>query len=142
MPTSKANAKWEGTLKDGRGNMRIGSGDFEFPFSFDTRFSEKGGANPEELIGAAHAGCFSMAFSHELSEAGYPPKRVETSAEVSLEKVEDGFAITTIQLKMKGDVPGIEEQEFLRIADAAKNGCPVSKALAGTKIELDAKLVS
>ena len=142
MATSTASATWSGNLKDGKGSMKTGSGAFEVPFSFATRFEGKPGTNPEELIGAAHAGCFSMAFSHGASQAGHVPKRVQTSAKVYLEKVESGFAITRIQLAMEADIPGITEADFRRLAEEAKKGCPVSKALAGVKIELEAKLVS
>jgi osmotically inducible protein OsmC len=100
------------------------------------------GTNPEELIGAAHAGCFSMAFSATLEKAGFPPKRVHTKAAVHFDKVEGGFAITHIDLETEGDVPGIDNAKFQELAEAAKKGCPVSKALAGTAISLKAKLVS
>lgn len=141
MPVNQASAQWEGNLKDGKGTMKAGSGAFEGPFSFATRFEGKPGTNPEELIAAAHAGCFSMAFSHGASQAGHVPRRVRTTATVHLEKVESGFAITRIQLAMEAEIPGIEETEFQRLAEEAKKGCPVSKALAGVKIELDARLV-
>ncbi len=141
MPTSTASATWTGNLKEGKGSMKTGSGALDGPFSFATRFEGKPGTNPEELLGAAHAGCFSMAFSHGASQAGHTPRRVQTSAKVYLEKVEGGFAITHIQLAMEADIPGITEPEFRRLAEEAKKGCPVSKALAGVKIELEAKLV-
>ena len=141
MPTSKANARWEGTLKKGQGTMKVGSGAFEGAYSFATRFEGGQGTNPEELIGAAHAGCFSMALSLLLEQAGHPPRTIETSAEVTLGPVEGGFAITGIRLKTKADVPGMEAKAFQEQAEAAKKGCPVSKALAGTKIELEAALV-
>ncbi len=142
MPTRTAEASWEGNLKEGRGRMRLGSGAFEGSFSFATRFEERPGTNPEELIGAAQAGCFSMAFSAGLGKAGYTPKRIQTKAAVTLEKVGDGFGITRIRLTTEASVPGLSPQEFQRLANEAKAGCPVSKALAGTQIELDAKLVS
>ena len=141
MPTSTASATWTGNLKEGKGSMKTGSGALDGPFSFATRFEGKPGTNPEELLGAAHAGCFSMAFSHGASQAGHTPRRVQTSAKVYLEKVEGGFAITHIQLAMEADIPGITEPDFRRLAEEAKKGCPVSKALAGVKIELEAKLV-
>lgn len=142
MPTRNANATWEGNLKDGKGSMKLGSGAFEGPFSFGTRFEDRPGTNPEELIGAAHAGCFSMAFSHGADQAGHTPKRVRTSAKVHLEKTEGGFAITRVELAMEAEIPGIGNDEFQKLAADAKKGCPVSKALTGVKIELDAKLVS
>lgn len=141
MPTSKAQAKWEGTLKKGQGKMKVGSGAFEGAYSFATRFEGGKGTNPEELIGAAHAGCFSMALSLLLEQAGHPPRTIETSAEVTLGQVEGGFAITGIRLKTTADVPGMDAKAFQEQAQAAKEGCPVSKALAGTRIELEAALV-
>jgi osmotically inducible protein OsmC len=141
MPTSKAHAKWEGTLKKGKGTMKVGSGAFEGAYSFATRFEGAAGTNPEELIGAAHAGCFSMALSLLLEQAGHPPRTIETNAEVTLGPVDGGFAITGIRLKTKADVPGMEAKAFQEQAEAAKKGCPVSKVLAGTKIELEAALV-
>ena len=140
MPTSNAQARWEGTLKDGKGIMKVGSGAFEGAYSFATRFEGAAGTNPEELIGAAHAGCFSMALSLLLEKAGYPPRSIETRAEVTLGKVGEGFEITVIKLKTEADVPGMEAGDFQKQAEAAKAGCPVSKVLAGTKIELEAAL--
>lgn len=141
MPVRSANAIWEGDLKSGKGTMKLGSGAFEGKYSFGTRFEEAPGTNPEELIGAAHAGCYSMAFAHTMAMAGFTPKSVKTAAKVFLEKVSDGFAITRIQLTCEANVPGIDEAKFKEMADGAKKGCPVSKALAGVQIELDAKLV-
>ena len=140
MPTRNAEATWEGDLMKGKGSMKLGSGAFSGPFSFGTRFEGAPGTNPEELIGAAHAGCFSMAFSATLGKAGYTPKRVYTTAKVHLEKVGEGFAITKSQLTMEAEIPNISEADFKRLAEEAKKGCPVSKALAGVQIELDAKL--
>lgn len=142
MPTKTADAKWTGDLKSGKGTMKVQSGAFEGSYSFATRFEDKEGSNPEELIGAALAGCFSMAFSNELDGAGFTPNSVETHADVVLGETDDGPAITTIKLTTKGDVPDIDNKKFQEIAEAAKNGCPVSKALAGVNIELDATLVS
>jgi osmotically inducible protein OsmC len=123
--------------------MAFGSGAFEGAFSFHSRFEDGAGTNPEELIGAAHAGCFSMAFSNILAEAGFTPERVETVAHVRLEMTDDGGpTITQIALETEADVPEIDEETFQQHAAAAKEGCPVSKALAGTDITLDAKLVS
>ncbi len=138
MPVRKAQAHWEGKLRDGRGRMRLGSGAWEGPYSFVSRFQDGQGTNPEELIGAAHAGCFSMAFAKALEDAGFPARRIDTTAEVTLEAVAGGFGITAIHLRTTADVPGISGPEFERVAQAAKTGCPVSKALAGTRIELDA----
>lgn len=143
MPTRKATASWSGDLPSGTGNMAFGSGAFEGAFSFHSRFEDGAGTNPEELIGAAHAGCFSMAFSNILAEAGFTPERVETVAHVRLEMTDDGGpTITQIALETEADVPEIDEETFQQHAAAAKEGCPVSKALAGTDITLDAKLVS
>ena len=140
MPARQAEATWEGDLIKGKGTMKVGSGAFNGPFSFGTRFEGTPGTNPEELIGAAHAGCFSMAFSAMASKAGFTPKRVQTTAKIHLEKVGEGFSITKSQLTMVAEIPGISEADFNRIAEDAKKGCPVSKALAGVQIELDAKL--
>ena len=141
MPTSNAHAVWEGTLKKGKGTMAVGSGAFEGAYSFATRFENGSGTNPEELIGAAHAGCFSMALSMLLEKAGHPPREIRTKADVDLEQVDDGFAITRIHLQTKADVPGMSDEAFQEQAEAAKNGCPVSKALSGTAIDLDAVLM-
>lgn len=141
MAVRSASAVWEGDLKSGKGSMKLGSGAFEGKFSFGTRFEEAPGTNPEELIAAGHAGCFSMAFSHTLASAGFTPTSVRTSAKAHLEKVADGFAITRIQLACEANVPGIDDAKFRELAEGAKKGCPVSKALAGVQIELDAKLV-
>ena len=141
MPTPrKADARWEGTLTDGKGTMRFGSGAFEGAYSFASRFEEGTGTNPEELIGAAHAGCFSMAFANMLSKGGNPPNSIETTAEVHLEKSDAGFSISRIHLTTRGDVPGIDADQFQKTAEEAKAGCPVSRALAGVDISLDATL--
>lgn len=140
MPTRQAEATWEGDLMKGKGNMKLGSGAFSGPFSFGTRFEETPGTNPEELIGAAHAGCFSMAFSAMAAKAGFTPTRVQTTAKVHLEKVGEGFSITKSQLTMEAQIPNISQADFQRIAEEAKKGCPVSRALGGVQIELDAKL--
>lgn len=141
MPTRKATAQWTGDLQSGTGQMAFGSGAFEGAFSFRSRFEDGTGTNPEELIGAAHAGCFSMAFSNILAEAGFSPERVETTARVHLEMTEDGGpTITKIELHTEADVPGIDNETFQQHAEAAKAGCPVSKALAGPEITLHATL--
>lgn len=142
MATRNGSAVWEGTLREGKGTVKLGSGAFEGPYSFASRFEEGTGTNPEELIGAAHAGCFSMALAAGLSKAGISPKRIATTAKVHLGQVEGGFAITSIELNTTAEVPGIDEKTFLEHAEDAKKNCPVSKALAGTEIKLSAKLVS
>ena len=142
MPKRKANAVWEGSLTEGSGTMRMASGAYEGPYSFQSRFEEGDGTNPEELIAAAHAGCFSMALSLELGKAGHDPQSVETEATVHLDKQEEGFAIKRIELSTRARVPGISEDEFQQAAEGAKKGCPVSQALAAVEsIELDARLV-
>ncbi len=140
MATRSASAVWEGSLKEGKGRMKLGSGAFEGAYSFASRFEEGKGTNPEELIGAAHAGCFSMALSAGLGRAGYTPKRIQTSARVHLEKVGDAFRITRIDLVTEAEVPKIDAKTFNEQAEAAKKGCPVSAALAGVEISLNARL--
>jgi lipoyl-dependent peroxiredoxin len=143
MPKRRASARWDGSLQEGAGTMRLATGSYEGPYSFQSRFEEGDGTNPEELIAAAHAGCFSMALSLGLGSAGYEPERIETEATVEIDKVGDGFAITRIVLNTRARVPGIDEDEFERQAEAAKEGCPVSQALGGVEtIELEAELVS
>lgn len=141
MAKRTASAIWEGTLKDGKGTVKLGSGAFEGQYSFASRFEAGTGTNPEELIGAAHAGCFSMALSAGLTRAGFNPTRISTNASVSLEKVGEAFRITLIELNTEAEIPNIEEAAFLEQAEAAKKNCPVSQALAGTEITLNAKLV-
>lgn len=140
MPKRKAKATWNGDLKNGKGHMSFGSGAFEGAYSFKSRFEEGTGTNPEELIGAAHAGCFSMALSADLAEGGYDPESVSTNANVSLEIVDGDPAITTIVLNVKANVPGIDEDTFKEFAEGAQKNCPVSKALSGVNIELNAEL--
>ena len=141
MAKRTASAVWEGTLKDGKGKVKLGSGAFEGQYSFASRFEEGTGTNPEELIGAAHAGCFSMALAAGLTRAGLNPTRISTNASVSLEKVGEAFKITTIELDTEAEVSGIDQSAFLDHAEAAKKNCPVSQALAGVDIKLNAKLV-
>lgn len=141
MPVRTAEAEWRGNLKDGQGKVKGQSGALDAPYSFATRFESKQGTNPEELIGAAHAGCFSMALSGALSKAGHEPKRIHTKASVHLEKVGDAFGITKIELDCEAEVPGISESAFMEQANGAKANCPVSKALTGTQISLKARLV-
>lgn len=141
MATRRAEAEWTGDLKGGHGTMALGSGAWEGAYSFGSRFEEAGGTNPEELIGAALAGCFSMALSGALGRAGHDPQSVATKAKVHLEKVDDAFAVTRIELTTEARVPGLEDAAFQEAAEGAKKGCPVSKALAGVDISLDARLV-
>jgi len=142
MPVRSAKAVWEGGLKDGQGKVSLGSGAFEGRYSFGSRFEEAGGTNPEELIGAAHAGCFSMALAAGLGRAGFAPQRVATAAKVHLEKVGEGFKITRIELDNESQIPGIDDATFQDQARKAKEGCPVSQALGGVEITLNARLVS
>lgn len=136
-----ASAIWQGGLKDGKGLISTESGALkQNPYGFNTRFEGSPGTNPEELIGAAHAGCFSMALSMMLGEAGLTPERIDTIAEVTLDKQSDGFAITAVHLILKAKVPGASQEQFLEIANKAKAGCPVSKVL-NADISLDASLV-
>jgi osmotically inducible protein OsmC len=141
MPARNAKAVWTGGLKDGSGSMKLGSGAWEGKYSFGTRFEEVPGTNPEELIGAAHAGCFSMALSAGLGKAGFAPTRIATEAKVHLALGEGGFSIARIELDCQATVPGITPEAFAEQAEGAKKGCPVSKALAAVPIELRARLV-
>lgn len=141
MTMRQSDAEWRGDLAKGSGTMRLGSGAFEGSYSFPSRFENGTGTNPEELIAAAHAGCFSMALSHGLSQAGHAPTRVHTTAKVHLEKSGGGFAITRIELDCEAEVPGLDAAAFQQQAEGAKANCPVSKALAGTSISLTARLV-
>jgi osmotically inducible protein OsmC len=138
MPIRTSSAEWKGTLKEGSGTMKLASGAYEGPFTFASRFESGKGTNPEELIGAAHAGCFSMFLAALLTDAGFPPRSIRTTASVHLES---GPTITRIDLNTEASVPGIEAQAFQAHADAAKKGCPVSKALTGPQVTLSAKLV-
>lgn len=138
MPVRSAHAQWNGNLLKGKGTMKMAA--WEGPYSFSSRFEEGAGTNPEELIAAAHAGCFSMALAHELAQAGYDPQTVSTTAKVTVEKVDGGFGITRSHLETEVTVPGIDNDAFQKIAQAAKAGCPVSRALAGVEITLEARL--
>jgi osmotically inducible protein OsmC len=141
MPTSSANAVWEGGLKSGRGHFKAGSGLFEGDYSFLTRFEGARGTNPEELIAAAHAACLSMALSAGLEKSGTPATRVSTKASCTVEKVGDGFKITRMRLEVRGKVPGVDQAGFAKAAEEAKKGCPVSGALQGNvQFDLDARL--
>jgi osmotically inducible protein OsmC len=137
MSTRTSSARWQGNLKEGSGTMEFGSGAFEGPYTYVSRWESGPGTNPEELIAAAHAGCFSMAFSNKLAQAGHTPTSVETKASVTIE----GPTITRSHLVTQADVPGIDEAEFQKIAEDAKATCPVSKALGAIEITLDATLV-
>jgi osmotically inducible protein OsmC len=136
MPTRQAEATWSGDLKSGNGNYKGQSGALNGSYNFNTRFGDTPGTNPEELIGAAHAACFSMALAAGLGKAGHAPKRVHTTADVTISQVPEGFKITKILLKTEGEVPGIDENTFKEFAEKTKTGCPVSQALSATPIEL------
>jgi osmotically inducible protein OsmC len=142
MPVRSAEAQWEGPLKEGKGRIKLESGAFEGPYSFTGRFEQGTGTNPEELLGGAHAGCFNMALAKGLAEAGYTPEKLQTTASVRMEKGDQGFAISRIDLNVRADVPGLEEDEFQRLAQAAKAGCVISRALGGVSIDLKAELTA
>jgi osmotically inducible protein OsmC len=141
MAIRTAQASWEGSLKEGGGRMIVGSGAFEGSYSYTTRFEEEPGTNPEELIGAAHAGCFSMALSSTLGKAGFIPNHISTQSRVHLGKVDGKSRITLIELVTEADVPGISQDRFIELAQATKNDCPVSAALSAVEITLNARLV-
>ncbi len=142
MPVRNAEAQWNGSILDGKGTMKLGSGAFEGNYSFKSRMEDGAGTNPEELIGAAHAGCYSMALSAALGQAGFTPNSIHTKAAVRFDKVEGGFSISKIDLTTEAEIPDIDDAKFQEIAKAAKENCPVSKALAGTEINLHAALKS
>ena len=143
MPIRRAEAEWKGNLAEGEGRLKVGSGAFDGPYTFKSRFEEgQSATNPEELIGAAHAGCFTMALTAQLSRAQIKPTRIHTEARVKLEKIGDAFSITQIELDTEAEIPGIDDATFQKYAKDAKQNCPVSKALAGTEIRLNAKLLS
>lgn len=141
MPIRTAEAEWKGTITEGIGSMKLGSGAFEGAYSFRSRMENGVGTNPEELIGAAHAGCFSMALSAQLTRAGINPTHIHTAAQVRFDKVEGGFAITKIELATEVEAPGLDDATLQQHAQDAKQNCPVSKALAGTDIHLKATLL-
>ena len=142
MPVRTSEAEWKGTLREGEGTMKVGSTAFEGKYGFGSRFEESPGTNPEELIAAAHAGCFSMALSGGLGGAGTPPTRIHTTARVHIERGDAGFSITKIELNTEGEVPGIDQAAFEAAAAKAKDGCPVSRALAAVaEITVTAKLL-
>lgn len=141
MPIRTASARWLGTLTEGSGTLHTGKGGLEGNYSFASRFEEGEGTNPEELVGAAHAGCFSMALSKVLADAGFAPTSVQTSAQVHLNRTDAGMTVTRIHLDTIGAVPGLDEAEFVKHAETAKATCPISRLLApGVEITMDAKL--
>ena len=142
MPTRTAHAEWNGPIDSGEGRMAFGSGAFQGPYSFKSRMQDGAGTNPEELIGAAHAGCFSMALSVVLGGDGHTPDSISTDAKVKFEPQGEGWAITGIELTTVGKVPGMDEADFVKAAEAAKENCPVSVALRAVDITLNALLAS
>jgi lipoyl-dependent peroxiredoxin len=140
MPTRKAGAEWTGGLREGRGTFDSESGAIGGAYSFGSRFGDAGGTNPEELLAAAEAACFSMALSGTLEKAGTPAERIRTDAACTVEKVGEGFTITTMRLRVRARVPGIEADAFRQAAQSTKESCPVSRALAGVTIEVEAEL--
>jgi osmotically inducible protein OsmC len=143
MPTRKSSAVWEGGLKDGKGTYNVGSGSVGGAYNFGSRFEEEAGSNPEELLAAAEAACYSMALSGGLEKNGTPPKKISTNAECTVEKVDVGFQITTMKLDVTASVPNIDDAKFQEIAKATLTGCPVSKAFIGgsMNLQLNARLV-
>lgn len=142
MPERTATARWKGGLKQGQGTMRLASGAYEGRYSFSSRFEEAPGTNPEELIGAAHAGCFSMALAGGLERSGHAATSIDTTATVHLDQADGGFRISHIELECTADVPGITQDDFVEQAETAKANCPVSKALAAVDITLTARLAT
>lgn len=142
MAVRIAHAEWKGNLKNGKGTMKSETGAIDGQYSFSSRFEEGTGTNPEELLGAAHAGCFSMALSNILAEAGFEPESVKTEDHVHLEKTDAGFTITKIEMHLKATVPGISDDDFKKHAEDAKKNCPVSRALTGVTFELHSTLNS
>ena len=141
MPTRTATATWEGGLKGGKGSFKGESGAINATYSFGTRFENEKGSNPEELLAAAEAACFSMALALGLEKAGTPSTKVETSAACTVEKQGAGFTITTMKLTVRASVPGIQDAAFQKAVQETKVGCPVSRALTGVKIDVDARLI-
>lgn len=142
MPTREAHARWEGSINAGKGHVDFAAGAFEAPYSFASRFENGTGTNPEELLGAAHASCFAMALTLALGKAGVEPDYVDAVAQVTVSPQDGGFRITRSHLVCEARVPGIDRAAFLQHANAAKAGCPVSRALAGVEITLDAQLAA
>jgi len=142
MPTRRSSAVWEGGLKSGTGTYKVGSGAVSGAYNFGSRFEEESGSNPEELLAAAEAACYCMAFSGGLERNGTPPTKISTTAECTVEKVDTGFQITTMKLYVEASVPNIDDAKFQEIANATLSGCPVSKAFAGNlNFGVDARLV-
>ena len=141
MPVRRGSAEWQGTLKEGKGALRVGNDTSGKDFTYSSRFQEREGSSPEELIGAAHAGCFSMALAHVLSGAGHVPERIHTTGKVSLEERDGGYTISSITLECEASVPGLGLQDFRKFAESAKQNCPVSRALKGIEIRLEVRLV-
>jgi lipoyl-dependent peroxiredoxin len=142
MPTRTAEAEWKGNLAEGNGRLKVGSGAFDGPYSFKSRFEEgQSATNPEELLGAAHAGCLTMALAAQLSRERIVPTRIHTEAKVKLEKIGEAFTITRIDLVTEAEIPGIDDATFQKFANDAKQNCPLSKALAATEIHLTARLL-
>ncbi|MGA9532987.1 MAG: OsmC family protein [Anaerolineales bacterium] len=144
MPVRNGSAEWQGKIREGRGTVRFGSGEnaYQGAYGFGSRFEEADGTNPEELIGAAHAACFSMALSGNLGRAGFDPELIQTQASVTVEQVDGSWTITKVHLETQARVPGMDEEAFQEQAKAAKQGCPVSRALAGVAVDLTAHLMS
>src|SRR5215472_6435267 len=142
MPIRNAEAEWNGNLIEGQGHMKLGSGAYEGAYTFRSRMENGPGTNPEELIAAAHAGCFSMALSAGLTKGGHAPRRIHNTAAVHFDKVGEGFAITSIDLNTEAEVPGIDAAKFQEFAEGAKKNCPVSKALSAVPINFKASLVA
>ena len=136
----RAEVSWQGTVEDGGGHIALGSGAFEGPYSLEARVADSPQTNPEELVGAGHAACFTMSLANLLGEAGHPATDLRTKAKVHLDQQETGFSITRIELSCVGDVPGVDDERFAALAAEAERTCPVSRALAGTEIVVDAKL--
>jgi osmotically inducible protein OsmC len=140
MPTRTATAQWTGSLREGRGELELESGAFKGPYTFKSRFEQGAETNPEELLGAAHAGCFTMALTALLARQQLAPTRIVTTAAVHIEQAPGGFTIPRIDLRTRASIPGIDAEKFAALAAEAKQNCPVSKALAGAEITLDAAL--
>ncbi len=141
MPTRKADAVWQGTLKEGAGTVKGGSGMFDLPYTWKARFEEEASkTNPEELLGAAHAGCYAMFLSALLTNAGFTPNRIHATADVALGRDDKGPVVENITLNVEAQVPGVSQEQFDELAQKSKEGCPISRALASTSIILHAKL--
>jgi lipoyl-dependent peroxiredoxin len=142
MPTRKADAVWQGTLKEGAGTVKGGSGMFDLPYTWKARFEDEANkTNPEEILGAAHAGCYAMFLSAQLTSAGFTPTRIHAAASVQLGRDDKGPLVENIMLDVEAEVPGVSQEQFNELAEKSKQGCPISRALASTPITLNAKLV-